>query len=858
MPEKNPLIDTASEPRARWIWSTLTEPAPANRFTYFRTIFRLIRLPDDGTLRFTADSNARLWINGALVRRKVARYHESMITAEVIDAAQYLRIGTNVVVVLHHNWGGIITFQRTGNAHAGLYLDSAWLSTGDGWRWTQAPEFAEHSQQVVGLIGDPRIRYPLIIDARNGIRGNIHAPTFDDSDWQPTSVVELGPWPSSPTNVETAGQREYAVRPMSVLAAGQAVRSLPVAAEPLEIAGGIRTSKCYPDTLATQRANEIVDGRCITIAGHAGETHYITVDFGLPVHGYPFITLDNAPEGAVLDFAYCEIWRSQYSGELHVDESGWLNPESVVGKGYADRYITRRGKQTLEIPDERTARWLTLHIHFTQTGNITLSSLGIVQSQYPAEAIGSFECGNERINQIVKLCLIHARVTMSDAYVDTPGREDGQWLEDAEPRAVLASRWFGDTALRDLMIRTHAQAQGEDGNLHPFSPSNYPAYPSPFDWSVQWVAMLWDDYMWHGKPERVRRYWTHLFRYWQCVLKLVNHDGLWITPRVLADIRIGVHATERQSSGIVTPWIIERLRWSAQMAVAIGENAQATKWRRIADRMTEAFRREHVVPAGNGNPAHVADRLDPRDARIERGYSQAGQTVAIYTDLVSREDAIADLNYAFPEPDGVPPADVTRWNNPTYSERALKALSHVGLADRSVRHLLERYAQYLPAHPLNVTPLNMQGPYGGPLPEYWVSREDLGLRAGETNTTQPKDDTGSHGWGAVPLLWLHETLLGVQIVEPGGATLRIAPQAAGLSYVQGQTATPKGIVWVSWDPQRQRLETTIPDEVTAFVIAPEGINADRFRPIEVSGEVLATNGRTITIVGPGRYVFQTM
>ncbi|MBN1342560.1 MAG: hypothetical protein JXQ73_07765, partial [Phycisphaerae bacterium] len=70
---------------ARWIWSDGNDPAPKNRFTYFRKAFDLKELPEDGTLRFAADSNARLWINGHIVRRKVARYHEERITAEVVS-----------------------------------------------------------------------------------------------------------------------------------------------------------------------------------------------------------------------------------------------------------------------------------------------------------------------------------------------------------------------------------------------------------------------------------------------------------------------------------------------------------------------------------------------------------------------------------------------------------------------------------------------------------------------------------------------------------------------------------------------------------------------------------------------------
>jgi hypothetical protein len=105
---------------AQWIgpaadWVDEVAKARRNRFTYFRKVVELEAIPEDATLRFAADSNARLWINGHSLRRKVARYHEARITAEVVNAGPYLHTGKNVILVLHHNWGDVITFQRTGN-----------------------------------------------------------------------------------------------------------------------------------------------------------------------------------------------------------------------------------------------------------------------------------------------------------------------------------------------------------------------------------------------------------------------------------------------------------------------------------------------------------------------------------------------------------------------------------------------------------------------------------------------------------------------------------------------------------------------------------------------------------------------
>jgi len=812
-------IAGAAPAAPQWIWADPADPAPKNRFTYFRKVVTLRSVPEAASLLVAADSNAWVWINGHEVRRKVTRYHENKITAERIDAGPYLRVGKNTIVVLHHNWGDIITFQRNANKHAGLWVGGV-AESNASWRWMVAPEFLAHERRILGVNTHQRIRYPVVIDARKRLGGDVHSPEFDDRAWKPAVAVANGPWPAAPAVVETEPQREYAVRPSGVVAAGEVLGAELVSDDPLSMARAIRLAKVAPEPALTTAAAQLVEGKPVVISGRAGETKYLTLDFHRPVHGYPFLALD-AAAGNVIDLGYGELSYSQYSGKLHVTEDGWLNPEGVVGPGYADRYITSAGAQSATFPDERTARWIAVHIHFKETGTVKIRDLGMIKSQYPLRWLGSFSCGDEQIDQIVKLSLIHAEITMSDGYVDTPGREDGEWIEDARARAVIASRWSADTRLRRSMIRLYAESQREDGGFHAFPPSNYPAYPVGYDWAVQWTAMLYDDYMWTADKDFARRYFPALEKFWANALAHVGADGVWRTSRLFADIRVGQHPKgSEQSSGIVTPFMIERLRWSADLAEAIGEKERAASWRSQADRMTAAFRKFHIVPAQGGTPAHVGDRLDTRDASLERGYSQAGQINALLAGMATCSEFRDNIDYAFTAPDGAPSPGVTRWNNPTFGYRALRMLSDCGLAERAVAHLKDRYAPYLAANPRNRVPLKLQGPYGGPLPEYWVSREDLGLKEGEVDPAQPGDETGSHGWGAVPLLWLHDSLLGVRILEAGGAKIRIAPQTGGLPFVAGHTMTPKGLVYVHWDPRMWRLETILPGGVEAEIVVP--------------------------------------
>ncbi|AKJ65682.1 alpha-L-rhamnosidase C-terminal domain-containing protein [Kiritimatiella glycovorans] len=837
----------------QWIWTRPDDPAPCNRFHYFRKVFELESVPDDPRLRFAADTNAQVWINGRIVRRKVSRYTEEAISAENIHAGPHLHGGRNTIVVLHHNWGDVPCFMRDANRHAGLYAEAPWLQSDTSWKWTPAPEFLPHEEQIIGIVGESkRLRYPVLIDGARA-PGKIHDPDFDDSAWECACAVEDGPWPRRPVEQETPGQREHPVRPRTVLAAGTAER--PEAAGPAELSRAIVSAKLSPDENTRTSVEDLLRGRPCTLTGRAGETLYLTVDFALPSHGFPFLEVETSIPGITIDLGYGEIARTLYEDKTLVREDGWIDTEGVAGTHYADRYIAGTGRRYAEVPDERTLRWCTLHVTFPEEGSLTLHDFGFIKSQYPIERYGSFHCGDETVEQIMKLCMAHAEVAMTDAYVDTPGREDGQWIEDAQPRAKLAASWFNDTRLRRFLIRTFAEGQDEQGDFHPFWPAKWPIMmPGNFDWSVQWVCTLYDEYMWSGDTELVRRYWDHVIRFWNNVAEFVDEQGRFVTYRTYGDLRMGYDCTHTQSNGLVTPWLIERLGFSMEMAAAIGDRDQQGEWKQLHDRMLEAFHRDHVVPARDGVPAHVASRFETTGEEIDRGFSQSGQTVATTAGLLPRETAEAAVDYAFSEPCGDPPEGVRRWNNPTYGYRCLRTLSYLDRSERAVRHLKERFAPYLPGHPDNRISHALQGCYGGPLPEYWMSREDAGLAEGEPNPHQPHDETGSHGWCATPLLWMHDSLLGVRVLEPGGGKIALEPDSGGLPYVAGHAMTPRGGVYLYWDPQQWRLRVSIPADVRAELTLPPEGRGRRVRTERADGTA-EREGDLFRLEGAGEYAF---
>jgi hypothetical protein len=90
--------------------------------------------------------------------------------------------------------------------------------------------------------------------------------------------------------------------------------------------------------------------------------------------------------------------------------------------------------------------------------------------------------------------------------------------------------------LPQVLLRDVAQQESLTGVMHPFPPSNYPASAS-YDWAVQWVKGLYEDYLWSGSTARVVAYWPQLTAFWANALSNVDSRGVWYTNDVLADIR---------------------------------------------------------------------------------------------------------------------------------------------------------------------------------------------------------------------------------------------------------------------------------------------------------------------------------
>ncbi|MES2924600.1 MAG: family 78 glycoside hydrolase catalytic domain [Verrucomicrobiota bacterium] len=117
--------------------------------------------------------------------------------------------------------------------------------------------------------------------------------------------------------------------------------------------------------------------------------------------------------------------------------------------------------------------------------------------------------------------------------------------------------------------------------------------------------------------------------------------------------------------------------------------------------------------------------------------------------------------------------------------------------------------------------------------------------------------TWNHAWGAAPANIISRYVLGVRPLEPGYASILIAPQPGTLKWVRGKVPTPHGPVAVSLkNDARLRLEIEVPPGATARVVLPG--RSTRAEPISVDGKTvtakLEDGSLVIEALQPGPHV----
>ena len=504
--------------RGRWIWftppaisiETATRPVladPTDTVGLFRRTIELEVPPDSAPCRIWADGRYVLSVNGNEVARGPVRSDPRRARYDVVDLAEHLRAGANVVALLARHFGratswwtpvppsyslggGSVVFEAL-VGHEWITSDRSWrVSPGRG--WTPVP-----------LPGDVACLPLEWFDARAHDHGWL-LPGFDDTGWAPaTEIVPIhtgghaDPHPPS----EPFGVLLPPVR--SSFPSGATHRAEPgvqrnVADAPVPSDGPILADPVR-QVLEDEGRLRGVDGSRTGATVGAGAAAPGTVvlqpfDLGHIAAGTVELEVRDAPAGTVVDLAAAE----------HLDDGGLLAP---LGQHAGLRYVCGGGPvERFESLDVVGTRHLHASVRLPHATPAEAPELRIAvhDRHRPRPPGASFDCSDPELARIHQIGLRTVDLCALDAYVDCPTREQRAWTGDSVVHQMVDLVTNPDWSMA-IWHPQLAAAPRSDGMLAMAPASDFAADDRTMvpDWSLHWIRSVHNLYRYVGDRELV-------------------------------------------------------------------------------------------------------------------------------------------------------------------------------------------------------------------------------------------------------------------------------------------------------------------------------------------------------------------
>jgi alpha-L-rhamnosidase len=375
---------------------------------------------------------------------------------------------------------------------------------------------------------------------------------------------------------------------------------------------------------------------------------------------------------------------------------------------------------------------------------------------------GSFSTSNPLLNQIQSAVLQTQLNDLQGLPLDCPTREKHGWLGDAgdtDTEAManldmqsLYAKWLGD-------IRT---SQNSDGSVPSVAPTNGGTgwFTDPA-WGTAYPQIVWDSYTQYGDASVLRDNYSDV-KGWVDYLATISDSNHIVTnsPGSWGDDWLATVSTPHVYFQTLFYLIDSRLL--ANMATALGNTADATKYTQLAQAIGAGFTAKYFDPATDmyAPNTQLAYAMPLALGIVPAGHEQAvlGKLIA---DIVAHEDHVT-----------------TGFVGTTFVYQAL------GLYHRNDVALAIAERTDYPSFGYMVT----NGP--GTIWEKWNN-------SSSPDGTSSKDHIGLAGSIGQ---WYYQQLAGIQPGTAGWRTFTLAPSVVGdLTHVASSQQTVRGTIASSWN-----------------------------------------------------------
>ena len=768
------------------------EPAPFSRSMFRRTV-SLAEVPGAVPARLTADSRYVLWVNGQEVGRGPARSQPLRQRYDEYDLAPYLVAGVNAVAVLVTYYGRATPFWMPAPGGGAIGRDAVLVFEADlgdeplvsdgRWRSVRSPAWTEPA----ALPGLPSV--PVEMCDAQLLPADWTGPEFDDSSWQPATVLAAG-------HVGSMGRSQPPTYPFGRLLP-RGISQLTGDRVPVQrvLDSSTRPRPAWDRDHPVTRVLQVLDGPDgdagpgelpATVSIRPGSVHHLAVDFGRIVAGFVELGID-APAGTVVELYYRE--KAFQSG-------GVTFSDPVTGA----RYITRGGGETFAAVEINGFRYAHLVVHADEEATVTINRFQVREHLYPREGGAYFRSSDPALDRLYRAGVRTVQLNSFDSYTDCPTREQRAWVGDGVVHQLVDLTTNTDWGLARNYVEL-GDSPRSDGILPMSVVGDIEAgggLTIP-DWSLSWLHGLYNMYRYEGDLAWLRRHLPTAERVLQWYLPYVDERGTVVdVPEWNLVDWCSIFLSGR--SAILTGLWARGLAEFAEMSDAAGLPAAAAWARGLHAAAGEGFEDfwdatrgvyvDHIV----GDERRPAASQLANAAAIVSGLAPPHRWAAI-ADTITDPQRVVVRSWIGAADGGYDPQKMAAQINgdlavdwdvdretvsaePFGSYLVHDAVARAGRAEKLI-DLVRRWDTFL---------LDGYDTFG----ECWTW------------------GTPVHGWSASPTRDLVAYVLGITPDRPGFTRARIAPRPGPLREIAGAVPTPHGLLKVRITGAEAQIDSPVP------------------------------------------------
>jgi alpha-L-rhamnosidase len=467
-------------------------------------------------------------------------------------------------------------------------------------------------------------------------------------------------------------------------------------------------------------------------------------------------------------------------------EDGGARFELRAKQVYREIWTLREGPQRIEHWGYRAFRWIELLTDpdINLTGAVKALALRLSWSDDDA----TFRSSNADLDRVWEMCRYSVEALRLDIYQDTPTRERAPYEGDA------------------LVNQLSEYSVQRSYALSRYSTSYLIRRPTwPCEYRLQTSIMAWRDYMMTGDPSQLAADYSLMVE--RQLIGSLNRDG-WVekmpghSSEANADLvdwpvanRDGYVFTSVNT--VINAWQFAALDALSKIAGVLGRKDDQKRFAELAERLRAALNAAFLTSDGvytdgrdTGHRAQHATAIPlalgvmppDREAAAARQLAGQGMRVSVYG-----------------------------------AQFLLDALYRGRQANAALRLMTSRET---------FSWLHM------------MEDLDATIAMEAWDPSIKPNTTFSHAWGTAPANVVTRHIVGFEVIEPGAARVRIAPQPGDLKWFEAKVPTIRGAVSVSYSREGPTvLEVTLPANVRGGVeLAYEALAAHDPRTLEAVGE----------------------